>query len=298
MELGKNAVRVGRGIRATVSLAAAAVAVVAAAPGAVAFADTSLPTPLGTLAVGGIGDSAPLGVSFTGAGPLGGTTPLAIGVDKDHGLKVELPHAARVASTVQPTSGRTAGSRASTPLEALAPKQAADPASAAPALAPILNPLSAAVGQEPTALVWNLVPSVLGVADGLLDPHSVAGPVAGPVPAGAGVPALAGLDAAGIAESGLAAALGSLTGATALGDSSRSLLSGSLQGVDLALGTLSGLDAPNGPRPGLAPERSAPATTKLGSALAATGTPLVAALAGFVLLVMGGLLTWKRARSL
>jgi hypothetical protein len=257
--------RVGR--RAAVGAATALALVVLQTGAALADDPTpSVPTPAGPLVDG-------FGVGFVGPDSTAGLPLLGISLDPYDAVPQDAQPAAAAAQPLPASGGRpdrstATGTRRVTPV-------------AIDRDVIVLTTCAfTAVGcasADPARLVWDLMPFVLGVPSDLPASSS---PVGQPVVPPGGDPA------AGQQPS----ATGQLVDGAAP----------ALDAVGLALGTSA--------RPGAALPAGAPATTPAAApaaaphsgtppALASTGAPIVAALAGLVLLLVGGCLTWARART-
>lgn len=173
------------------------------------------------------------------------------------------------------------------------------------AVVPDAPPSVTCAGGERSAFARGLIPVALGVAGGSLTPDGVAtgtcgaaGAVGSPVsaaclpdPLAGGLPAAGGSGAWGPLGSPARLALGGC-GTRGCGLGGPDGASG-LDPLGLALGAFGRSGSGEAPAAGTAgPDRGAP-----GTLLASTGTPLVAGLAGLALLMVGGFLTWKRARD-
>ena len=157
--------------------------------------------------------------------------------------------------------------------------------------APQVDPGLPPAGAGARGLVTHLVPLLLGT------PAAVLPAVSALTPVNVAPPACAAGDACGMLA--LAAPGGSRPAPLSRGDLVS--LAPAMDAVALALGTPrtdDGTGVPPGPatpaRAGLAPASDPPSA---GPALASTGSPIVAALAGLVLLAVGGFLTCARARG-
>jgi hypothetical protein len=256
--------RVGR--RAAVGAATALALVVLQAGAALADDPTpSVPTPVGTLVDG-------FGVGFVGPDSTADLPLLGISLDPYAAVPQDAPPPAAdaqplPASGARPDRSTATGTRRMTPV-------------AIDRDVIVLTTCAfTAVGcasADPARLVSDLMPFVLGAPSDLPASSSPVGqPVVPPVgdPAAGQPPSAAGQLVDGAAPA--------------------------LDAVGLALGTSA--------RPGAAMPAGAPATPAAAPAaaphagappaLASTGAPIVAALAGLVLLLVGGCLTWARART-
>src|SRR5438105_1913790 len=136
----------GMGWRLRRGAAACAGATALVAAGGPAFADATLApvsTPVGTVAVDGADadGGARVSVTFTGAGPIGGSTPVTVTLDPGRPAIVVRPHHA------QPS----------------APPAASAPASAAaPVAAPVAAPAIGGAGGQQPVVVGGLLPLVIG----------------------------------------------------------------------------------------------------------------------------------------
>ncbi|HEY7199007.1 MAG TPA: hypothetical protein VIC57_02290 [Candidatus Dormibacteraeota bacterium] len=240
--------------------AGAVVALALVAPAGAAFADDPLPTvrtPAGVLLVGDQPDG--LGAALGAAG----------------GPAVELP---TLGVVVDPG-----------PVNPTAP---APPAPPVPPLPPSPPPaMGGGSAGEPlaTSLVWRLLPALLG-APGAVLPSAVA------VPVGLEPPPCVPGDVCALTAPGAAHPLAILAGGQLVP------LTPAVDAVGAAVGApRMDVMAPVPPVP-VAPAGPGTAARSDPRAsgpppLASTGSPIVAALAGLVLLAVGGFLTWARARG-
>jgi hypothetical protein len=263
--------RVGR--RAVMG-AAAAMALVALQTGA-ALADApapSAPTPVGTVATGEIPDD--LGSGLVGPDPTAGLPLLGVSLDTYDVMPQASPPETGAA---QPLAA--SGSRQERPL---APSTRRGAPGAIDRDVVVLTACAftatGCASADPARLIWDLLPFIVGAPGGLPAPGQPCPAAATCSPAGQPVG-----DPAAVQPPPVA---GQLVGGAAP----------ALDAVGLALGTPARPGAPVPAGAAAAASASAPSASAP-PALASTGAPIVAALAGLVLLMVGGCLTWARART-
>jgi hypothetical protein len=155
------------------------------------------------------------------------------------------------------------------------------------------DPTAACIAEARAAAARALVPFPTGAGDSTRERCAAgcpAGPSSSPAAARSMVP-LAGLGPAGLDLPGqcrIARGACTIGAAVPPAFADAPIAYGDLQRTDAAAGAGAGTTGAAG---------SPAAATGSGSPLASTGMPIVAGLAGFVLIVVGSFLTWKRARG-
>jgi hypothetical protein len=236
--------------------------------GSPAFAEAtpSVSTPLGTVVVEDGLDSVSglLSVTFTGPGPAGDLAPVSVSVDPRRGIVAFDSHRSSFARPAAPR-------RLPTPASKEVPAAQADSSISSCGLALVVLsdtlPAAACAPADGFSSAPGLGAVVLGTSHSSFSPSRDAGEPASVSGADAG--AVDGEEAEAGADPGLDAVGLALGGV-------RHVSTSSMVGAQSAV-----------PASGAAPS----------AMLAGTGTPLLAGLAGLVLLVVGGILTWKRVRD-
>jgi hypothetical protein len=235
---------------------------------AFAAATPSVSTPLGTVVVEDGLDSVSglLSVTFTAPGPAGGLAPVSVTVDRRRGTVALDSHRP---SFARPSAPRSLPGPASEAVPALPADSPISSCGLALVVLPDALPTAACAPADGFTGAPGLGAVVLGTSRGSFSPNREPG-----VPA-----SISSANADFGAADGEEAGVGTDPGFDAVG---------------LALGGVRHVNTSS-----MAGAQSAAPAGGAGPSgmLAVTGTPLLAGLTGLVLLVVGGVLTWKRVRD-